>query len=525
MRFEEKKRVEYLTIFDPNKKYTQAVNNVQALFYALSGQGKTLAVEKFVEKFKKDGSYIPIVITEKFIHRLEFGFAGFKPRHKYHLDYLKEQGITPDRKEIKIHAPFSFNDNRYWQKKLFPVNLITFPVKEIPPEIWAIIFETSTKAQSINAVVSAQKDLLPHEGVTDLIRIASEKIRKNQVSGSEKTISDIKTFLEPFQTTYFLTSENCEYNFNPDDILLNPIPYHIFHYGFFPRGYIKQEYVAVNLVLYNLIKRYEELRKDRRMTRKLNPLLLVIQEVLAFLPQNFDEIYIEKSAQIFEKNLLQIRGLGISTVGDSQKVFQTNERYRDSMTVEYYGKLPTPDVERLGKIRRYNVDQRTRLESMPKNHYFMKGSYKESVFLFPSHAHCEEGEDFYVRYAEEFPDKLKDNKTVHDYMKQQFKDERDRQKVFLKEKLRKKREKRVEKDLKKIEKLEKSEVEKEKMRSEIKVKDTELQNQLYINMFRDSKLNGKKLSWVRLGKKYDMNDKTAKSHAEKGKELVKEAPV
>ena len=64
MRIEERKRVEYETIHDKSKPYSQAVQSMQCMIYAISGHGKTLAGEKITEKHHKR-DFIIISITEK----------------------------------------------------------------------------------------------------------------------------------------------------------------------------------------------------------------------------------------------------------------------------------------------------------------------------------------------------------------------------------------------------------------------------------------------------------------------------
>lgn len=525
MRTETRNKIQCLTIYNPYEPFSRNVNNVFVIIYGDSGHGKSMTLENYAEKMHHD-KYLIIFLTEKTANRLEAGFASMLPMSKFHTDKLKEQEKPQRKQEIMIYAAWAFNPDKFWTKKLPPVKPWTANILEITEDLWSILFEVPTKQYAIRVVKAGLKLLKPGEGVRDLINICERLIKTKKVEGTQNTIDDIRTVLKPIADLGVIMPSNCKYNLDPDEIIFNQKPYHIFYYGFLPEDYEKVEYFLVCYAQHLIISRYKKLKKDVRKSRNLSPILWVIQESNVFMPEKTDKFYHSKTAELLMAKNKQIRSLNMSSVADAQNIYKTSSDYDSSMTENFYGKLITSDVERLSKPNRYNVRIRQRLLNMPKNHYLRKGfGSQEYVFLFPGHRHCEEGENFFVEYAKTYPEKLRKHSEAYSYLKELYDREKKRDILYKMEKQRKIKEKKLKKEMKGIEKLEKSEQEKDRLRDELQKKEKSLTEKTYIEIYHKSKLNPaleKPPAWTVLGAEYGISDKTAAKYAQLGKKLVEQ---
>lgn len=525
--------IEKETLFDPYQPYSKKIKSHHFVLYGTTGHGKSVTSEVIVEKLH-DRDFLIIAPTEKFKHRLEYAFCQFLPKSRLHLKYLAEQGKPLKKKNAIIHSLFVNNAkyvnktnpfNHYWKKKLPPMNMFTFDIKnDVDVNHWRIIFDNERVTESIQAVLTCQRDLNENEGVLDLMNMCEERIKNGSIKGTQQNINEINDVLKRLFNLGFVSPSNCSYNLDADKILLDQDNYHLFFYGFLPgESFRKEEYFSVSIIQQKLLKRYEELNKSIKTSGKLRPLVFVIQEVNAYLPDYTKKAYVRVASELFEENLKQVRSLNVSTVADAQNVYRTAEGYRETASEHsYYGRLANVDIERLGKTTGYPKSIRERLANLPKNHYMKKGERRERVFLFPSHRHCEEGEDYFIIYSKEYPENLKQHSDVFDYMNNLWKMQDEKYKNYLKEKARKKKDKSLKKQIKEIEKLEKSHEEKESLKKELKeTKETSL-NKMKIEIYLRSKLNpnvDKAMSWLKLGKEFEIADKTAKSYAIEGKTL------
>lgn len=518
-----------LTLYDRSKWPAKIVSNDQILIISKSGHGKSLAAEEMIEALH-DLGYLIIVLTEKPGAPLEIGFANFKPNYKYHLDYLESQKKTPQEKKIKIYHPATINAPSH--RDIPPIEFFTIPIRSISMQEITVLLEVEERNKGAIILNNAISKLGPEDNIYDLLWRAERSISsagrkqsgiyiphfdedfhvKGSEAGSKTNIDEILSSFRPFLRDYCLSNDKGPFNLNWKELLSDQKHYHIFTYCYLDNK--KTKYFVVNWLL-NQIDRYKEQKK--------HPICIYVPEAKVFLPIRSKEVYIAKTGLNFEEKLSTMRSSGISSVAESQGFFDLAEGYRGSVTELFFGALNTEDMERLSKVYRIPIHVRERLNKIPRNHYYRVESWREWPMIFPSHAHKEEGQNFFTEYKKYHPEQMRNYKEFVKTLKNIKKNEEtkamERASKITKRMIELAEQRKIEEAQTKLA----SQTERGK-KQELKAAAEQIGEEKKILIYRQSKLNPDQVgapSWTQLGKQYGISDHTAKKYAHEGQDILK----
>jgi len=518
-----------LTLYDRSKWPTKTVSNDQVLIISKSGHGKSLAAEMIIEAMHELG-YLIIVVTEKPGAPLEIGFANFKPTYQYHLDLLKDQQKTPKEVPIKIYHPMTFNIPT--MKDMPPIELFTIPIKSINMQEITVLLEVEEKNRAAIILNNAISKLGPEDNVYDLLWRAERSISsagkrieggitlphfdedfhvKGSEAGSKTNIDEILSSFRPFLKDYCLSNDKGPFNLNWKELLSDQKHYHIFTNCFLEQR--KTKYFIVNWLL-NQIDRYKEQKK--------HPILIYVPEAKVFLPVRSKDVYVQKTANNFEEKLSTMRSSGISSIAESQGFFDLAEGYRGSVTELFFGALNTEDMERISKVYRIPIHVRERLNKLPRNHYYRIESWREWPMIFPSHAHKEEGQNFFTEYRKNHPEQMRNYKELIKTLKNFKKDEEtkamERATKITKRMIELAEQRKMEETQTRLAGKEES-----SKKEELRAAADNISEEKKVLIYRQSKLNQdnvKAPSWSKLGSQYGISDHTAKKYANEGQTIL-----
>ena len=216
----------------------------------------------------------------------------------------------------------------------------------------------------------------------------------------------------------------------PHHILRNNKDFHVFTTLYIENDKLKR---LIPIVL--LDKFMSVMAKwDTKTDGKLNNVLFVILEGKIFLPEITIEDYIKIASNIMANRLSTVRasGIGVSTITETQNLFEFSSQCRESMSFKILGKLSSNDLGILSKIEGFNKDTRQRITNLRKGHVMI--SYEddsgdivqeEMSFLQAPYSHADEGADisFIERYSKEYPENLKNFKEEYEYMENLMEEE------------------------------------------------------------------------------------------------------
>lgn len=399
------------------------------------GSGKTCACESICEQYHNNG-FLVIIVTEKPRAEFDYGFMAFEPVSQYHVEKLKIEGKSKSKKKIKLYHPYTKNFLNYVKempmyKKLPPIEWYKYPVSKCNENDFSFLLETNTKNDSVQMLLRATKKLKSHQGVNDLIYSIQKEYRNenkkktddsyikpdfdnfgvsNGHSGTTKDIKSIATLFSIFKDDNFLTDKNDENLLDIKKILQDKEHVHIF----------QRKFLAGKKAKY-----YDFMRLTREILNNIeyatSPILLVFEEVKVWFPEKPRDTYINIAGEFVRDDLATIRNAGqygCTTLANTQNIFDVHPSIRDSATEEYWGFLPTLEIDRLAKSLGLNTYTRNRLTKLKAGHFIKKGDFevKEWTFLMPGHAHADEGLDFLKMWKKNYPDLVF---NYSDFFKQQ----------------------------------------------------------------------------------------------------------
>ncbi|GAG04276.1 unnamed protein product, partial [marine sediment metagenome] len=242
------------------------------------------------------------------------------------------------------YEPFSFNTPRY---NLPKIKFFTFPLTEFERNDFGFLFETESDKEIIRLVLNNIQELNKDEGLYDLVNKIDKAISGRRVGGKRKanpkafftktsegttikSLTEIISYLIPFNKDYFLAGEDCPLNINWKEILNDNQHYHSFNTSF-----IKDEKMRdfVILVLLNSILR------NRKLSNK--PICVIIPEIRKICPQKAESH--KKFLAIAVKEAMTIgrsKGEGgMSFIIDSQVYNDINKKVRDTVSKTFFGEL------------------------------------------------------------------------------------------------------------------------------------------------------------------------------------------
>jgi len=495
------------------------IPNQQIFICAKSGYGKGFASEGIAEEFHDTGKFITIVIADP-KDEWEWAYAMFKPRERYHLKELKRQGKEPSKKEVKIYVPFSFNIPNTYLPEFIPY---TLSLKSMGREEWSILAELTFESESIRLLLQACREISNEDGIYGLLHYIQDLVKRRKkgkeiqadsksfylpiAGGTSKSTTEIAGYLQPFKQDYILAKENCPLNLSWKEILSNQKPYYIF-----TNGWITDEKIKEFLVLSLL----NQIIKNRKFAKR--PILIIIPEIGRLTP-NLRGIktvgYKSFLANKIRDLLITMRsmGKGISSIYDSQIYWKTDEDVVSSATVTLFGEVSTKDSEQISKVMNYKREIRDQLKKSEYEHSFVVAGREDigGITIFaPSHAHCEESDNFFERYHEEYSDKERKYVNTIEMMKKMYKQEEEK----FREKIKRKQKEEREKKLKEEREKEKERVGKDKVDEKIdKAKEIEKKSKIQLmKLIYEMKESEPEISWRELGRRFEIDTKTAQKY-------------
>lgn len=455
------------------------VRNEQALLIAKSGWGKGLAIEGLIEEYYKAGYVIICIADPK--DELEFCYQMFEPIKSYHLDHLKKIGKRPEKKNVKVYHPFTFNIP---PNKLLPeINFYTISLKDLGEAEFSFLAETNTQTEAIKILSKASQDISKEDGIYSILHYAQrlitgkreEKIRKSDPrnfylrssSGTMKSLTEVSNYFHAFKRHYFLCRDNSPLKLNFKEILNDQKNYHVFVSDMLSKkldGKLKQF-----LILYLL----NSIVANKSFLNK--PLLIVIPEISELCPlkcEGYKKFLSEKIKDSLK--VLRSSGRGMSSILDSQNYTDIDEGIKNATNITFFGELGSgSDMERVSKAFNYKRDIRDQLKKMDyPNSWLLVGEENRGAFtlFFPSSRHAEPKYNFYETYKEEYPEKMKTYNDIIDLMKNDLKNEEDKikNKVKLEEKKEREIEERKRKEREELEEKSDVDVNKDKKIKQLK---------------------------------------------------------
>jgi len=395
----------------------QAGGGGHILFVGQTGTGKTLAVERTQEEEHKTGKLMVIIENAK--SNLESGFCNLtlQERYKYHLDKLKFQGETPQKKDIKI---YHLNNNIPTYKKIPETKIWTMNIKHIDRLLTSYLFEESSESSSISILNTAIERLKDNEGFFDLfmkLKKGDIKAEKDLFSLESKASSinfnTILNYLSRFRDQAILMPNNYEKNLDIVKELGEQKPYHIFS-----NRYIADSKVRDLATLYLL----NEIRKAKAQGLIKREIVIVLDELKTLAPNNPLFNHQKILSKLLTEILSVCRSLGITIIGATQLYGEIDSGVRQSFSEVLLGRTTAlSELKEISSIVGFDYSMRQMIMELEFNQFtFLSQEYNRMGtwhFHLPRHAHAERNLVFDRLFEKEYPDKMKNYKDeVKDIM-------------------------------------------------------------------------------------------------------------
>lgn len=518
----------YLSLLKGSK-----IQNFQLIICAKSGYGKGLALEGIADELHRQGYVVLAIADPK--HEVEFGFAMFEPKEFYHVMHLRKIGKAPEKKNVKLYHPFSFNIPT---NMLPEINFFTTPIKSLGRAEWGMLSESAWESEAVRLLLNTAQNISDNEGlfsfvhaIQDAVRVRKENKRvvadaKNFYlsvgAGTAKSVVEIANYLQPFKRDFFLSKTNCKYNLNWREILADNENYHVFF-----SKWISDEKMQEFVVLWLL----NEILRNKDFAK--HPVCVIIPEVRKLTPFKPEGYKLFLSNAITEAlSTMRSMGRGMSSLLDTQVFSDVSEEVRNSATVTLFGEVAPSDAEKISKAMNYKREIRQQLSKMEyENSYLIAG--KEDMGgitpFFPCHMHKEESYNFLEMYRRNYSEKMKRYTELIKEMQKDLSEEERKVRERVKKRMKEEKERLEQEKREREERAEQRDKSGQKIEKAKEIEDkSKLQMMKLVYQY---KQDNPKISWRKLGEKFDVSHITAKKYcedyeksgeAEKEKQLTKE---
>ncbi len=501
----------YLSISQEGRKVLPST----LLITAVSGAGKGLTLEYYIEEWKKLTGGICIILSDPKNENESF-YVQFLPIAQYHLNRLMLDGMRPETHKCKVYHPYT---NNIPKAHLPNIDFFTLSLKDLGKEEWGILAETPFESSTIKLLQRVARNMSRNDGLFKLIHMAEKltevktgKSKKNydpdsfyirSRGASAKSITELVELLDPFKQNYFLRKDSCPHKLDWEKILTDTESYHIF-ISMWLKSEKLQEFVVLSLL--------QQVIENRHFAKK--PILLVLPEIKRLCPRNAMGYKYFLSLAIAD-NLITMRsqGKGISAVMDTQIHCETSEKITGSVNTTLFGQLSPFDADRVSKMGNYKRDIREQLQNMPANSYLKYGNESDGAWrlFFPRHRHCEPEYNWIETYNNEWSKLGLPRPKRYDDLKKEMKAELKAEEQEIKEIIDKEIQKeRKEKERKKSEKESKESSSENK--SEKIDKEKNKMKKLCYEMYYDENLSKSEKSYRKIGEKFELHNMTVKKY-------------
>lgn len=510
--------------------------NQQILAIACAGSGKSILSEGINEEKHDMGYEIinPFDPKEEF----ELAFAQFPPHAYYHLKELKKMGKEPSQKKVKIYHPFTFHLPKNFEVP--PMEIFTLPIADFGRDEVAFITESEGDSEVVRDLLNGINLLGSNDGLWDLLRLIEKRIKgtkrtiagkemiipdfstsftKSGTTGTQKTVSDIRSYFNPFlyerkggviDGDYCIAPKDFKLNLDIKKILKDQEHYHVFS-----TRWIRDEKVKYFVAFRILNMIYDNLDYAK------HPIVLDLPEIGSLVPYIYDKLYKKFMALSLSPKLAKIRskGRGVTSIMGSQVWTDINREVRSKATVTMFGKQESiEDIGRIKKDLNYGKDIVDELSMLKAGRFIVKGYERRTgsfKVLMPSHMHKEENTRFFDVYRRHFPelmvtfnDVIVEMRQIVNEQKKRIVDEVQKEISEYREIMAEK-EKTIEEKKKKVDELEQT---KEKL-LQVKLKDKERIMNECLKFYADNVIpNGKKFSYREAGRYLGIDHKTVKNY-------------
>ena len=391
------------------------ISNFQALAVAVSGHGKSVAVERLIDICYRN-NYNIFVITQKDRVPNEIAFNGLPPIGKY-SNLLKMQGTKESIKNIKLYHPIT---DKILEKELPNLyNLFSIPIKSLEEDEKIILSENFTDGEDYKLLDEAINKLNPKQGLYDLFHIMDNltekeiksksvednivKDRSNEenffisdegINSSRRNLSSLRRKFSCFLRDWCLHAEDSPFKLDFKDMVKTKA-LHILDCSWVKSSKLKY------LITVWFVNQVLACKRDSPYS-----FLFVIQEAKSFFPVASKEKFVDYASFVFMKILSQIRSLGCSSILDTQNIYELRPEVREAVTVEIYGRLSNQDINNLAKIQGFTKRLRQELSGLKEGKFIIKGDNEFIIFksLIAGCAHNEEGQEWKSFYKKIFPE-------------------------------------------------------------------------------------------------------------------------
>lgn len=381
---------------------------ISKLILGRKGCGKSVLIEKFIEREYESGSLIIVLTDDKDV--LESGFMGIEPEDPQQLEELKKLGKKPEAKPIKIYHPFTFLLQKNKEYPSF-LEFFTFDIKNLDDKDFCLLSEHLSNTEIVRSLNFAVDKLGDNEDLYDFIFNIEEYSQTEGIfykgivipkrveplftkAGFNVDKSDIKNvgsfFLDIIEKNYMVANHNCPYNIDFEKLIKDQHHIHIFVTKFLDNDKLKY---------WTMFKIIKEINKLQDKVKKR--IVFVMDEITNLVPAETKENYIIYTAGLTSKYLRNVRSkfkYGGLIIAGGQVFSDIMPSVANGFDEHHIGCLSgINDIGRLRKILTLNNETIRTWIRLPVGHFICLQDENFDIYKvrFPKSGHKHIGMDFF----------------------------------------------------------------------------------------------------------------------------------
>lgn len=397
------------------------VENVMVLVVGGSGSGKSVFANVASVDIAESSDRTIIYITEKKTEELANAFHVFEPEMEYHLRLLQLQKQNKKTHLAKIYHPctlFANSKGQPYKLKIPEINWYAYPVKALSEFFFRSILATDSEI-AIDTCLDICNDLSDEATLWDFLHILNQRINEEsevvdkltllteQSAGDKRTVRNVSMAFKNFFDDYFLHPNNSPYLL--DFVKLCNDSEHIHHFT--------SKWINSNVrKAVNIIEILVNIDKALASGKVKKQLVLVLEEIkILFPPKNIPR-YLQQLVNLIWELLTRIRTKAM-VIATSQSIFSLDPEIITSFQAIFIGKIDKNDYRRLRKDYGFTENELVRIRKLKTGEFVwwetednseekIGATFKVDVPTFANH---EQGQDFFSKFLETFPEKCSTN--------------------------------------------------------------------------------------------------------------------
>lgn len=516
---------------ESNSNYkSKVIENSVCAFIGGTGSGKSVFCNHMAYKLFEN-NYTVVYITEKKGDEYANAFCSFKPKAKYHLNFLERQGKDPVKVPVKLYHHFSFNIP--YRKKLPPIRFFTSSVKELNEIKLSAIFPGDSESaigicQDIAESLEDDEDIYDYTWKVYLSTLENNPMMKDKMTdlylpyeklGGNVVLRSIRQGLKMFnKEDFYLHADNSPYKLDFKDMLNDNNNLH-----YLSTKWLKSRKSKLLSVIYFLTG-IEDALDSGQINKKV---CLVFEELKILVGRGSsskqESILLDILYKLFSR--IRTKAMVLATM---QSYFDLPKKFRGLFNKIFLGKLNFTDLMDFiddANFRKIDEDKFYKLKTGDFVIWESRNQNEKVSDIFrvwlPPFANAEQGEDYFNKFSKLNKSKLTNYTQIYNRMKK-IKAEAEKKAKKRTQEFMKKREK--EKEEAKQTKSKEVQALKDKLEQEKKEKKEIIMRNVY-----ELKEDNPDLSWREIANRVEGVDthQTAKKYYEIMKEkmkLVESAP-